>query len=353
MRNTKELEVLLKIEENIFELQEHTILHYLVHYAAPYTGSGEYMIPAGVRFALHGPMRPDAWYMHMVEENDILVKQIFEHEKLKLPKVANRLSGFTFYITKDELEKLNLKFVAGSRKRLIDSIRILKGEPLYYPKLLGQTNFYNSTPLKGTKYVESLPADKVSEVRGLMFTPKSPDFAPCSVREVAEECNWIHIGNLQEYDNKTFQAIKACYRQAMEDGLCEAVNILGVLACNYERDDEEGIRLLKQAVSMGSQNAMLNLFTVYWSNIDKYDEAITLLHEVEGKQNPSLKCLYNLAYLYYIGEDCPHNTIEKDVERSKEILTRIINYDPSRICGEGETETPAIAGRFLDFILEH
>lgn len=58
----------LHIEDNVFELKEDAVLRYLVHYAAPFTGEGQISVPAGVRFAAHGPMRGDALYMHPIEE---------------------------------------------------------------------------------------------------------------------------------------------------------------------------------------------------------------------------------------------------------------------------------------------
>lgn len=56
----------LKIDENVFELEEDTELEYLVHFAAPFTGSDKCIVPKGTSFAPHGPMRSDALYMHLV-----------------------------------------------------------------------------------------------------------------------------------------------------------------------------------------------------------------------------------------------------------------------------------------------
>ena len=72
----------LNIEDNIFELKESCIIGYLVHYSAPFTGGGEHEIPAGTRFCLHGPMRDDAMYMHIIEENGSnLFELLSEKEK--------------------------------------------------------------------------------------------------------------------------------------------------------------------------------------------------------------------------------------------------------------------------------
>lgn len=70
----------LNIEDNIFELKKKCVISYLVHYCAPFTGGGEQEIPAGAKFRLYGPMRDDALYMDIVEDNncdlfDLLVKK--------------------------------------------------------------------------------------------------------------------------------------------------------------------------------------------------------------------------------------------------------------------------------------
>lgn len=60
MMATREQIESLKISENVFELAEDAELKYLVHFAAPFTGSDKIMIPKGTAFAPSGPMRGDA-----------------------------------------------------------------------------------------------------------------------------------------------------------------------------------------------------------------------------------------------------------------------------------------------------
>lgn len=116
----------LNIEENVFELQEDTTIGYLSHYAAPYTGGGEIVVPAGVRFAAYGPMRGDALYMGLIGDNEELHARMVEQEKAECPQLANRLMGFSFFITEEEVEKLNLNFVSGSRKRLLEIFQLIR-----------------------------------------------------------------------------------------------------------------------------------------------------------------------------------------------------------------------------------
>ena len=65
----------LNIEDNVFELKENCTISYLVHYFAPYTGAGEYEIPAGTRFCMYGPMGSDTMYMDIVGEVDSSLRE--------------------------------------------------------------------------------------------------------------------------------------------------------------------------------------------------------------------------------------------------------------------------------------
>lgn len=118
----------LHLEDNVFELKEDTVLRYLVHYAAPFTGAGEISVPAGTRFAADGPMREYTYYMHPIGEDEVLLNKMREQEKTKIKELAGRLMGFSFYVTKEELETLPLMFVRGSRERLVDIFRLLREE---------------------------------------------------------------------------------------------------------------------------------------------------------------------------------------------------------------------------------
>lgn len=123
---TREYIESLHIEDNVFALKEDTILNYLVHYAAPFTGDGQIVVPAGMKFAAHGPMRCDTLYMHPIEEDEALCKRMEEKEKANIPQLANRLAGFSFYITKEEVKNLKLDFVAGSKERLLEIFQLIK-----------------------------------------------------------------------------------------------------------------------------------------------------------------------------------------------------------------------------------
>ena len=120
----------LKIDENVFELTEDTELEYLIHFAAPFTGADKCLIPKGTVFAPHGPMRGDALYMHLVEDNEELFKTMEQQVKVKYENLFSRLQGFSFFITEEQLKTLPLKFRSGSAEHVLDIIRKLRS-PLY------------------------------------------------------------------------------------------------------------------------------------------------------------------------------------------------------------------------------
>lgn len=348
----------LHIEDNVFELIEDTVISYLVHYYAPFTGSSKINVPAGTTFVAYGPMNDYEMYIHLSEENDDLRNCMDEQEKKNNMKLADRLHSYSFFISEDEVRTLNLRFIKGSKDRLLEIYRLLRSEPViqrnnftkdstFMPKLLGLLCFYNSTPLKGTKYIESLSSDKKYKLSDLL--PQSdPEFAPSTIKEIAEDCKWLFLRDLLKDNRETFDEIKSCYTQAVNDGIYEAANNLGVLAYCYENDSDEANRLFNYAASRGSQNAMLNQFNILW-NGEQYLEGVAMLENMFNKDIPSLKCLYNLAYLYYMGNDCHGNHLKKNIRKAKEILKMIIEYDQSIIC-ENETSIPSLAEKFLAFI---
>jgi len=121
----------MKIDENIFELVEDTELEYLVHFAAPFTGGDKCLVPKGTVFAPHSPMRGDALYMHLVEDNnDDLLEKMREQVKINYENLFTRLQGFSFFITEKQLQTLPLKFRSGSAERLIEIMCKLRS-PLY------------------------------------------------------------------------------------------------------------------------------------------------------------------------------------------------------------------------------
>jgi len=123
---TREYIESLKIDENVFEVAEDTELEYLVHFAAPFTGGDKCIVPQGTVFAPHGPMRDDALYMHLVEDNnEALSKKMEEQVKINYESLFSRLQGFSFFITEEQIKTLPLKFRSGSAERLIEILHLI------------------------------------------------------------------------------------------------------------------------------------------------------------------------------------------------------------------------------------
>ena len=126
MANRKFIES-LNIEDNVFELKKNSTISYLVQYFAPYTGAGEYEIPAGTKFFMYGPMRDDAMYMDIVGDVDSnLFEALKEKEKKTIPQLSTRITGFSFYITEEQMEELPLNFISGSRERCLEIFELIR-----------------------------------------------------------------------------------------------------------------------------------------------------------------------------------------------------------------------------------
>ena len=125
----------LKIDENVFELTKDAEIGYLEQFFAPFTGGDSCIVPAGTAFAPHGPMRDDALYMHLVEPNEPLLATMRDKVKTKYDGKNNlyeRLQGFSFYITEEQLKTLPLKFRSGSLERLLTIMELLRDPKNYY-----------------------------------------------------------------------------------------------------------------------------------------------------------------------------------------------------------------------------
>ena len=212
--------------------------------------------------------------------------------------------------------------------------------------LYGLGILYYDTPIKNSKYTSGLSDDITITVDVRPLT--GPAMGPCSVKQTAQESNWLLLRVLKRDNPGQFEQVKSCYQVALDDGVFEAANNLGVLAINIEDNLDKGIELLSYAASHGSQNAMINLFSVLWNNGD-YKKAIRHLKDMSRKVSPSLKCLWNLAVLSYYGHHYPHNTIKADIKKSKIILNKIIDYNGNDIC-ENEKDVPKKAESFLCYL---
>lgn len=122
---SKEFFATLHFEENVFELVEDTKMSFLVHFRAPFTGAGEIVVPAGTKFYAHGNMRDDAIYIHPVGPEKELLERMNKQEAAEYPELANKLNGYSFFITEDNLRTWKLKYHSGSSERLLEILRLI------------------------------------------------------------------------------------------------------------------------------------------------------------------------------------------------------------------------------------
>lgn len=133
--------------------------------------------------------------------------------------------------------------------------------------------------------------------------------------ETKEDCTFYGDDGLQLKGEMLLDAYKM-----FSDS--EDANYYGVYLAN-SGDSKKAVAIFTEAAEQGCQNAMLNVFTVYWANEGNYNKAVEWLKYVAGATPPSIKCLWNLATLYYLGNNLPKNPLQKDIIKAKELLQRI------------------------------
>lgn len=111
-------------------------------------------------------------------------------------------------------------------------------------------------------------------------------------------------------------------REYQKYGNIEKGNDAAIIYAKSSLNDK-AIKLFIELSEKGCHNAMINLFTVYWCNLNDYKKATEWLLYIAEEANPSIKCLWNLAVLYYYGENLPNNVLSKDYTKTKSILSQI------------------------------
>lgn len=130
-----------------------------------------------------------------------------------------------------------------------------------------------------------------------------------------------------------------------ENGDLEKGNNAAIIYSNSSNSDA-AIALFTELAEKGCHNAMINLFSVLWANKEEYKKATDWLKYVEGTQDPSLWCLWNLAVMYFMGEDLKNNPLSKDHPKAKVILNRILD-SKSHPHYKDEGDLFAYADKFL------
>lgn len=125
---------------------------------------------------------------------------------------------------------------------------------------------------------------------------------------------------LQDLCNKNIDA----YRNSNDT---DKGNDAAIILSNQGKS-KEAISLFIELSEKGNQLAMANLFTVLWANEQEYKKATDWLKYVEGFECPSVRCLWNLAVLYYSGSQLSNNILQRDLAKAKSLLEKIIELAP-------------------------
>lgn len=180
-------------------------------------------------------------------------------------------------------------------------------------------SLYFNDPLRNIKYLEKLDKNYIvapPSIRGWSIEP-------LSLPECAAKFDTFLLQEVRKNDATTYEKVKSVYRDAINDGVYEAANNLGILLADYEGKIEEGLRLMNLASDHGSANASANMFTLLWEQ-NYYDQAIDVLQREYDKKSPSLQCLWNYAVLN-LRLNIPNNTVLRDEGKAYELFERIAN----------------------------
>ena len=189
-------------------------------------------------------------------------------------------------------------------------------------QLIGLRQFRCTDCLNGTAYLDTLPDDVVVN---------NPFGNSMSVRECALTFNWLLIMLLKDQIPSYYDSIKLLYGIAVNEGVHDAANNLGAIYAGIDGDIEMGNQYFDIAIYYGNKYAALNKFVALWSLADRYQEAIAFITEyVSKEENPCcIELLWNLAILWYQGDRIPNNTLNRETEKVRVLLQRIIDSHES------------------------
>ena len=215
-------------------------------------------------------------------------------------------------------------------------------------KVTGTMCFFGTEILRGSKYVSELQSDVMFKKES--FLPKPlPEFGPFSVKQIAEDCNWFLLQEMNEKDPDMFNRVMGAYLSAIEDGIFEAANNVGIWYYNYADNKSEGLKYLQLAIQHGSPYAMQNYFTILITE-SKVGEAVDFLAKICSRQDASIRCLWNYAVLLCLGDKYKGNTLEPDFDKAKSILQRIIDKKDIETTEENVSKFFDDAQTLLDMI---
>lgn len=200
------------------------------------------------------------------------------------------------------------------------------------------------------RIVEFLPDVRLryEEPRSVAFPHQIPEMTPSFVPRLKGTLTFeTNDEQMDFYSDEELAKVKAFNLEAykMFDDL-EKGNDAAIICANGSEQDF-AISLFTELSEKGCHNSMANLFTVLWSNVEDHKKATDWLKYVEKFDDPSLYCLWNLAVMYFTGEDLEQNFLDRDLNRANEILHRIISSQKHPLYKE-DTVFFANAKKFLN-----
>lgn len=207
--------------------------------------------------------------------------------------------------------------------------------------------FYYSTPLKGSKYIDSLPKTKderLTVATGILGEEKE---IVVSLYDIAASFDVCILMALRHNDNwRKYAMIRDCYIAAWEDGVSEAGNNLGILAYNLEQNVcVDGTDYFVKAAEYGSSLALYNLVMLYWAD-GKYKLAYHALRKYTerkgynrlGFEGKVFHELLKIGVLNHALTDLtmPLQACLPKIKLKEEwyISMKVVSYDVSRMGGD-------------------
>lgn len=146
-----------------------------------------------------------------------------------------------------------------------------------------QIGLYYTMPLRHSEYIASLfkgESIKMKVAAATLGATKKKETSPYAAAAKFME-QVLYVLYMENYDE--YEKIKNCYIDALNNGVYEAANNLGILTYNVEHlDKEKGLEYFKIAAEHNSTAALKNLVKIFWQE-RKYEDLISLLRDDNGK----------------------------------------------------------------------
>nr|WP_303120323.1 hypothetical protein [uncultured Prevotella sp.] len=166
--------------------------------------------------------------------------------------------------------------------RLERVIGTKKEEELWMTNDMFQIGLYYTMPLRHSEYIASLfkgESIKMKVAAATLGATKRKETSPYAAAKFMEQV--LYVLYMENYDE--YEKIKNCYIDALNNGVYEAANNLGILTYNVEHlDKEKGLEYFRIAAEHNSTAALKNLVKIFWQE-RKYEVLISLLRDDNGK----------------------------------------------------------------------